>query len=51
MLDQFTGLFVDPSNVPGYADAIIGLDNDREKMVRLARNILARVCGQFPVSA
>jgi hypothetical protein len=51
LVDESTGIRVDPDNTRGYAEAIIRLHSDREAMRKLAQNAREKVRLQFSVGA
>ncbi len=51
VVDETSGIRVVPSNVSGYAEAIIWLHEHREEMRRLSQNAQARVRRDFSVGA
>jgi colanic acid/amylovoran biosynthesis glycosyltransferase len=51
VVDENTGRLVDPKHPGGYAEAIIGLHQNRLEMARLSRNASERVRVEFSASA
>jgi len=51
VVDETSGLLVDPNHIPGYADAIAHLHHHRDELARLRRNVRDKVEREFSVGA
>ena len=51
VVDESSGLLVNPDHIPGYADAIVRLHHHRDELQRLRQNVRLKVAREFSVAA
>ena len=51
VVDETSGMLVNPDHIPGYAQAIVRLHHHREQLQRLRRNVREKVEREFSVAA